>query len=687
MAEEPATPADTELRDSQGADTSREGSWSPHEYLIEQPLHVKQHQGDEASVAADSALPTAETAMCTAPALMEYEGDRQSKRARASELDWSPALPQGKDEASATAHKTNSEHLGSESPDDVEKSSTPGRTDTELDRNSTLVSNADHAREPLERRPGGDYDERDACATTAMTTGAAPQDPGDECNGDSDAASTVDTELLFETPLAILKKFLDGHWVDAGRGPVRILRLRRCSESSGNTETFLRMDSGLRPVLYLRLEHETARTARWEKVRERSIRFLCPVSGQGPVMCVLQLRNAATADKLLALIEQVAFAAANKAPVASYTERSTGVQYSSSFSELWTRFQADTVPVLEQYREKALDDDETATAPRVVRLEQLIDASRKTLELQDAAQERLLQLLEEARETYTRTERELQTVHQRLCRRIAAVEPQLSKLRSSLGPVDSPAPLTSDPAKALSNNDLMITSVETRAAEASAYADPADFLGFCARLCSFRPSCFKQMRLEEKGAQGTGYPLVIELALGGWTYLLSGALHCGRCGATSAVSELVNESESSAQGCRHQPGCPWLSERSPTTFASFRADSSTSRTEACWALHLADAVRYLRDALERSASPNASVTERVAFRKLASHGWVCQTRQERLLFSCMFCGTPRFMAQGEIERSLDSTAAAGHHRRYCAFADTTVAVDIEQQLRNGTSAA
>lgn len=80
MAEEPATPADTELRDSQGADTSREGSWSPHEYLIEQPLHVKQHQGDEASVAADSALPTAETAMCTAPALMEYEGDRQRTR-------------------------------------------------------------------------------------------------------------------------------------------------------------------------------------------------------------------------------------------------------------------------------------------------------------------------------------------------------------------------------------------------------------------------------------------------------------------------------------------------------------------------------------------------------------------------------------------------------------------------------
>jgi hypothetical protein len=488
-----------------------------------------------------------------------------------------------------------------------------------------------------------------------------------------------ETQVLFESPLAVLKKFTDGHWMDAGRGPVRVLRI--ISESPEQNGTFFRVDNGLRPVLYLNLEREPAQQAHWEKVRERSLRFLYPTSSQGPTIFVLQLRDAATADGLLALIERLT---TGNTLARATNEMEADLKPSIKAGSPWTEPVAQPPAILRELQRDALFQRAPTSATFAATLEQLFEAATETLTVQGSVQERLLQELLAVRQTLTDTQGTYREEWRHINQRLAAIYPKLAEALSAEEHVSSDDPWIAD-SNGSTSCDNPLALAETRAIASSAEANPEHFLGFCARLCSFRPGLFPGSFLTDAQMNdGTPAPAV-ELACQGWVCRMQGTLYCGHCQATVDLGGLGATATRWIERCQHDPSCPWIQHWSPSAFASFRMEPGQGAERIAWASYLGEAADHLKNAMNQCVEALHVHVMPLELELLASHGWVFVQRRNRLLFACLFCGTSRLIAAGDLEKGLVPQERAGHHRPWCAFRDPTVAVEMRKRLTISTS--
>ncbi|KAF6001601.1 hypothetical protein F1559_004030 [Cyanidiococcus yangmingshanensis] len=656
------------LRSSREGSPAREEPWSPEVLLVDETANFPERDGglERHSLSATVASQRVERERASTAAAANPA--REPPIHAASLL--TPTLDEGLVGGRAgTAHQR----------DPTGASAEPVQTQT-LKRNPELPQQQpDDA--SFGRRPNADGvllagSALDASGGTPLTR----ETLSDDLNPNSNA-NVVETQVLFESPLAILKKFSDGHWVDAGRGPVRVMRL--VSKSPEQSGTYFRVDSGLRPVLYMNLERDSARTARWEKVRERSVRFLYPVNGQGPMIFVLQLRDASTADILIDLIEQLISREVSSAPAATPTRADPNALV--AVADRWAELAPQPAAVLRELQHSALFQATDTGAAFAATLEQLFEAATKTLEFQELAQERLMHQLRIVRQALADTQGAYEELWQRFGERVTVLCSRLTDAASNSKRASSDDSSGSELIEPASHDDPL-ASMEAFAVEASSEADPEHFLGFCARLASYRSGTFPSLITIEGQALCGGSAPAVQLACQGWVCLVTGSLHCGHCRTTTDTLKGRSFGDKLAGSPQHAPGCPWVTNWSPNTFCSFRTDLVNDSGSVVWAPHLDEAVDYLRRSIDECylALGQGTGASALELETLASHGWIFVRKRDDLLFACMFCGAHRLIAHDALESTRVPWTRSGHHRPWCAFRDPAVATEIQTRLLAST---
>eukprot|EP00166_Cyanidium_caldarium_P005172 ctg_603.g274 len=527
------------------------------------------------------------------------------------------------------------------SADEVVDHPTAGR----LTADDYLVSEDSAAIEPERYPPGMLRVEPEHGGTPPGTDPAIPLAGGDEGQGErigetdeaeapaapdwtGDAAYARAPDTVYSTPLVILKTFADGEWRDVGRGPLRIVTDRAPSRGGGAR---LIMHSGLTVVLNADLGHEAPREAGWEKVRERTVRFVYPLDGSVPRTCVLQFRDADTAARFHAVLTRLMAAdgqsAEPAAPADATVRADAGVEHESDAAL------AEVV--------LTPDDGWCAVAQKMqLLLEELAD----TVGTQDEALTMMERGVADARERYLQDRESVQAqwsaVRERLVQFHAYLDAdrQAGTLEALCTQMDArfqtPAHEEMD-TKPGAEDDIDRVGA---ARQASMRARPQSFADFCRRLCTFREAC-------------------VQLARHGWYSRDVGIVHCGRCDAEVSIG-----TDTPLEAIQHRPECPWTMDESPPRFGP----GAEAETEGVWRALTGDVMRLMQEALQRASQCAAQLGGPEAVRTLAQHGWQLEAGRRGPLLGCMYCG-----ATASVEASLVVTGecpSPNQHRYWCLFA-------------------
>ena len=556
------------------------------------------------------------------------------------------------------------------SADEVVDQSAAGRLTTD----DYLVSE-DNAAGESERYPsgmlrvepehGGTSPGTDPATTLAGGDGGQGEriDETDEAEASAVPDWTSDAEYarapgtVYSTPLVILKTFADGEWRDVGRGPLRIVTDRAPSRGGGAR---LIMHSGLTVVLNADLGHEASREAGWEKVRERTVRFVFPLDGSVPRTCVLQFRDADTAARFHAVLTRLMAADGQSAEPTAPAD--AGVEHESD---------AALAEVL-----LTPDDDWCAVAQK---MQLLLEGLADTVGTQDEALTLMERGVADARERYMQDRESVQAqwgaVRERLVqlhayldadRQARALEALCTRMDARL---QTPAHGEMD-AKPGAEDDIDRVGA---ARQASARARPQSFADFCRRLCTFRVSTFPVARADTPITTDGAEEACVQLARHGWYNRDVAILHCGRCDAEVPIG-----TDTPLEAIQHRPECPWAVDESPPRFGP----GAEAETEGVWRILTGDVMRLIQEALQRASQCSAQLGGPEAVWTLAQHGWQVEAGRRGLLLGCMYCG-----ATASVEASLTATdecPSSNQHRYWCLFARDAFVALCQDASREAT---